>query len=198
MVGGKLARSNSTTEFIPYEDDKVVEYLFASDASAIIEHTNRVIFLEDDDVASVEDGRKFFVFIVTIFFNSLWITGLMIHRMKRNLSDNGSLTREIITLKMEIQQIMKGNFSSFMQKEIFEQPESVINTMRGRINFTDETVVLGGIKDFIPEIKRCRRLLLIGCGTSYHSIIAVGAWFNSFNFYYRLFLLDKANFGGIN
>lgn len=58
-MGGKLARSNSTTEFIPYEDDKVVEYLFASDASAIIEHTNRVIFLEDDDVASVEDGRMF-------------------------------------------------------------------------------------------------------------------------------------------
>jgi len=73
---------------------------------------------------------------------------------------------------MEIQQIMKGNFSSFMQKEIFEQPESVINTMRGRINFETEAVVLGGIKDFIPEIKRCRRLLLIGCGTSYHSIIA--------------------------
>lgn len=95
--------------------------------------------------------------------------------MKRNLVGAAPtpVTREIITLKMEIQQIMKGNFSSFMQKEIFEQPESVINTMRGRINFENETLVLGGIKDFIPEIKRCRRLLLIGCGTSYHSIIAV-------------------------
>lgn len=87
--------------------------------------------------------------------------------------DDSSLTREIITLKLEIQQIMKGNFNSFMQKEIFEQPESVINTMRGRVNFEDGTVVLGGIKDYIPEIRRCRRLLLIGCGTSYHSIIAV-------------------------
>lgn len=101
--------------------------------------------------------------------------GLTIHRLKRNLEGAPtSLTREIITLKMEIQQIMKGNFSSFMQKEIFEQPESVLNSMRGRVNFENETVVLGGIKDFIPEIKRCRRLLLIGCGTSYHSIIAVG------------------------
>lgn len=158
LIGGKLARSNSTTEFVPFEDEKVVEYLFASDASAIIEHTNRVLYVEDDDVASVEDGR------------------LTIHRLKRNLSsdsnDVSALTREIITLKMEIQQIMKGNFSSFMQKEIFEQPESVINTMRGRINFEDETVVLGGIKQYMPEIKRCRRLLLIGCGTSYHSIIA--------------------------
>jgi glucosamine--fructose-6-phosphate aminotransferase (isomerizing) len=45
------------------------------------------------------------------------------------------LNREVTTLKMEIQQIMKGNFSTFMQKEIFEQPESVVNTMRGRINF---------------------------------------------------------------
>ena len=104
--------------------------------------------------------------------------GLTIHRMKRNLESGAAataMTREIITLKMEIQQIMKGNFSSFMQKEIFEQPESVINTMRGRINFENETLVLGGIKDFIPEIKRCRRLLLIGCGTSYHSIIAVSS-----------------------
>merc|ERR1719394_2427964 len=56
--------------------------------------------------------------------------------------------------------------------EIFEQPESVVNTMRGRINFKQHEVTLGGIKDFIPEIKRCRRLLLIGCGTSYHSAIA--------------------------
>ena len=58
LAGGKLARSNSTTEFIPYEHENVVEYLFASDASAVIEHTNRVIFLEDDDVASVKEGRK--------------------------------------------------------------------------------------------------------------------------------------------
>jgi glucosamine--fructose-6-phosphate aminotransferase (isomerizing) len=62
-----------------------------------------------------------------------------------------------------------------MQKEIFEQPESVVNTMRGRINFDEEVVTLGGIKDYVHEIKRCRRLLLIGCGTSYHSAIACRA-----------------------
>lgn len=54
--------------------------------------------------------------------------------------------REITTLKMEIQQIMKGNYQYFMQKEIFEQPESVVNTMRGRLNFQDNSVTLGGIK----------------------------------------------------
>ena len=59
-----------------------------------------------------------------------------------------------------------------MQKEIYEQPESVINTMRGRVNFSTKKVVLGGIKDYISEIRRCRRLILIACGTSYHSAVA--------------------------
>jgi len=141
--------SDQTGEIHPC-DDSPVEYFFASDASAIIEHTNRVIFLEDDDVAAVKGGV------------------LSIHRNNKE----GEFSGEITTLKMEIQQIMKGNFSSFMQKEIFEQPESVVNTMRGRINFELEQVTLGGIKAYVPEIKRCRRLLMIACGTSYHSAIA--------------------------
>uniref|UniRef100_A0AAY5KS15 glutamine--fructose-6-phosphate transaminase (isomerizing) n=1 Tax=Esox lucius TaxID=8010 RepID=A0AAY5KS15_ESOLU len=134
------------------EDKKSVEYYFASDASAVIEHTNRVIFLEDDDVAAVTDGR------------------LSIHRIKRTAGDHPA--RAIQTLQMELQQIMKGNYSSFMQKEIFEQPESVVNTMRGRVNFDDNTVTLGGLKDHIKEIQRCRRLILIACGTSYHAGVA--------------------------
>ncbi|KAM7360910.1 glutamine:fructose-6-phosphate aminotransferase 1 isoform 2-T4 [Cochliomyia hominivorax] len=145
-----LPRSESTSEFMPM--DKEVEYFFASDASAVIEHTNRVIYLEDDDVAAVRDGA------------------LSIHRLKKCSDDPHA--REITTLKMEIQQIMKGNYDYFMLKEIFEQPESVINTMRGRVRFDTKSVVLGGIKDYIPEIKRCRRLMLIGCGTSYHSAVA--------------------------
>ncbi|KAM6954436.1 LOW QUALITY PROTEIN: glutamine--fructose-6-phosphate aminotransferase [isomerizing] 1 [Aplochiton taeniatus] len=133
-------------------DEKAVEYYFASDASAVIEHTNRVIFLEDDDVAAVTDGR------------------LSIHRIKRTVGDHPA--RAIQTLQMELQQIMKGNYSSFMQKEIFEQPESVVNTMRGRVNYDDNTVILGGLKDHIKEIQRCRRLILIACGTSYHAGVA--------------------------
>ncbi|KMY91465.1 glutamine--fructose-6-phosphate aminotransferase [isomerizing] 2 isoform X4 [Drosophila sechellia] len=146
-----LPRSESTSEFMPLEE-KEVEYFFASDASAVIEHTNRVIYLEDDDVAAVRDGT------------------LSIHRLKKSLDDPHA--REITTLKMEIQQIMKGNYDYFMQKEIFEQPDSVVNTMRGRVRFDGNAIVLGGIKDYIPEIKRCRRLMLIGCGTSYHSAVA--------------------------
>lgn len=146
-----LSRTDSTSEFQPLED-KSVEYFFASDASAVIEHTNRVIYFEDDDVAAVKEGA------------------LSIHRLRRSLDDPHA--REITIVKMELQQIMKGNYDYFMQKEIFEQPESVINTMRGRVNFANQTVVLGGIKEYIPEVKRCRRLMLIGCGTSYHSAIA--------------------------
>ncbi|XP_011446658.1 glutamine--fructose-6-phosphate aminotransferase [isomerizing] 1 isoform X5 [Magallana gigas] len=151
LMNPALHHTDSTTEFHPI-GNKEVEYFFASDASAIIEHTNQVIFLEDDDVAAVQNGC------------------LTIHRIKRTLDE--SATREVTTIKMEIQQIMKGSYSSFMQKEIFEQPESVVNTMRGRVNFETNQVVLGGIKDFMTEIRRCRRLLFIACGTSFHSAVA--------------------------
>uniref|UniRef100_A0A8C4HWY1 glutamine--fructose-6-phosphate transaminase (isomerizing) n=1 Tax=Dicentrarchus labrax TaxID=13489 RepID=A0A8C4HWY1_DICLA len=145
----------STT--LPLMQGKQIPVFFPSFYSvqtffAVIEHTNRVIFLEDDDVAAVMEGR------------------LSIHRIKRRAGDYPA--RAIQTLQMELQQIMKGNYSSFMQKEIFEQPESVVNTMRGRINFDNNTVILGGLKDHIKEIQRCRRLILIACGTSYHAGVA--------------------------
>lgn len=152
LPGGARNVGDISAKFEPLEH-KEVEYFFASDASAVIEHTNRVIYLEDDDVAAVkQDGT------------------LSIHRLNKSSDDPHA--REIITLKMEIQQIMKGNYDYFMLKEIFEQPESVVNTMRGRVRFDTQTVVLGGIKEYIPEIKRCRRLMLIACGTSYHSAVA--------------------------
>uniref|UniRef100_A0A8D0CHH4 glutamine--fructose-6-phosphate transaminase (isomerizing) n=1 Tax=Scleropages formosus TaxID=113540 RepID=A0A8D0CHH4_SCLFO len=120
--------------------------------SAIIEHTNKVIYLEDDDIAAVAEGK------------------LSLHRMRRQAGEDP--VRAVQTLQMELQQIMKGNFESFMQKEIFEQPESVVNTMRGRICFDNNIVILGGLKDHLKEIKRCRRLIMIGCGTSFHAAVA--------------------------
>ncbi|XP_067279923.1 glutamine--fructose-6-phosphate aminotransferase [isomerizing] 2 [Pseudorasbora parva] len=133
-------------------DRLAVEFYFASDASAIIEHTNKVVYLEDDDVAGVVEGK------------------LSVHRIKRKAGEDP--VRVIQTLQMELQQIMKGNFKAFMQKEIFEQPESVFNTMRGRICFDSNIVLLGGLSDHLKEIKRCRRLIIIGCGTSYHAGVA--------------------------
>lgn len=95
--------------------------------SAIVEHTRQVIFLEDDDIAFMEDGK------------------LSIHRIKRDGTDPSEQTREVQQLTLELQQIMRGDFKTFMQKEIFEQPDSVVNTMRGRV-LADGRVVIGGIK----------------------------------------------------
>ncbi|XP_005992489.1 glutamine--fructose-6-phosphate aminotransferase [isomerizing] 1 [Latimeria chalumnae] len=147
-----LPRMDSSTSLYTVGEEKGVEYFIASDSSAVIQHTNKVIYLEDDDVAAMVDGR------------------LSIHRVERTAREFPA--RAIQTLQMELQQLMKGHYSSFMQKEIFEQPESVVNTMRGRVNFEDFTVTLGGLKDSIKEIRRCRRLILIGCGTSYHAAVA--------------------------
>ncbi|EGT38157.1 hypothetical protein CAEBREN_26104 [Caenorhabditis brenneri] len=149
----KLEMSDSTTAVRPFDcADWEVEYFVASDAAAIIEHTKQVLFLEDDDVAFVEDGA------------------LTIHRISRH-ADNGEQKREVQLLEMELQEIMKGSYKTYMQKEIFEQPDSVVNTMRGRL-LPSGQVVLGGIKEYLPDIKRCRRLIMVACGTSFHSAIA--------------------------
>uniref|UniRef100_A0A669CZ55 glutamine--fructose-6-phosphate transaminase (isomerizing) n=1 Tax=Oreochromis niloticus TaxID=8128 RepID=A0A669CZ55_ORENI len=145
-------RADSSSNINSVGDGRAVEFYFASDASAIIEHTNKVLYMEDDDIAVVTGGK------------------LSIHRMNRQAGEDP--VRAIMTLQMELQQIMKGNFDAFMQKEIFEQPESVVNTMRGRICFDTKKVVLGGLKDHLKEIKRCRRLIMIGCGTSFHAAVA--------------------------
>lgn len=157
VVQSPQIRQDSATveaEFHPLGSNQNIEYFFASDASAVIEHTNQVIFLEDDDVAVVKDGK------------------LSIHRIKNHNDINQPQSREIHELLLEIQQIMKGNYKYFMQKEIFEQPESVVNTMRGRVDYEKLKITLGGIKDYCTEIKRCRRLIFIACGTSYHSAVA--------------------------
>ncbi|MED6274272.1 Glutamine--fructose-6-phosphate aminotransferase [isomerizing] 2 [Characodon lateralis] len=145
-------RTDSSNAINSNGDCVAVEYYFASDASAIIEHTNKVLYMEDSDIAVVKGGE------------------LSIHRINRQAGEDP--VRAIQTLQMELQQIMKGNFDAFMQKEIFEQPESIFNTMRGRICFDTHTVILGGLKDHLKEIKRCRRLIMIGCGTSFHAAVA--------------------------
>ncbi|KAJ3213615.1 glutamine--fructose-6-phosphate transaminase (isomerizing) [Dinochytrium kinnereticum] len=134
-----------------------IEYILASDASAIIEHTKKVLYLEDDDVAHISDGD------------------LHIHRLRRD--DSLSSMRTIQTLEQELAQIKMGSYSHFMQKEIFEQPESVINTMRGRVNFDDYRVVLGGLRQQLANIRRSRRIIFSACGTSYHSCVATKSLF---------------------
>lgn len=134
-----------------------IEFFLSSDASSVIKHTKKVLFLEDDDIAHIYDGE------------------LHIHRSRREVGV--PMTRSIQTLEMELAQIMKGPYKHFMQKEIFEQPESTLNTMRGRIDFENNTVLLGGLTAWLPAIRRARRLIMIACGTSYHSCLATRAIF---------------------
>jgi len=129
------------------------EFFLSSDPSAIVEHTKKVMYLEDDDIAHIHEGS------------------LNIHRLKK--ADGSSNVRAIQTLELELQEIMKGKFDHFMQKEIFEQPESVVNTMRGRLDIENRKVTLGGLRSYINTIRRCRRIIFIACGTSYHSCMAV-------------------------
>merc|ERR1719322_1067566 len=154
------------------KNNNPVEFFISSDGSAILEHTNRVIYLEDDDVASISsDGH------------------LSIHRIRHPDKDLPPLEgeseirdfassikeakrRKIDQLQSTIEEIMLGEYTSFMQKEIYEQTESVVNTMRGRVDYANHSVVLGGIKDYVPEIRRCRRIILIGCGTSHNATVA--------------------------
>nr|KAJ3419379.1 glutamine--fructose-6-phosphate transaminase (isomerizing) [Polyrhizophydium stewartii] len=134
-----------------------IEYILASDASAIIEHTKKVLYLEDDDIAHICEGD------------------LHIHRLRRD--DHMSSVRPIQTLEQELAQIQKGRFAHFMIKEAFDQPESVVNTMRGRVNFNDYRVVLGGLRSQLANIRRSRRIIFSACGTSFHSCVAVKSIF---------------------
>lgn len=136
-----------------------VEYFISSDPSSVIEHTKRVISLEDGDIAIFSDGC------------------LHIRRITEDKDDNISTIRSIQHLEMEIANIYMGNYNYYMQKEIFEQAESVFNTMRGRVNFDNYTVSLGGLKGYTNVITRCQRIILCACGSSYHSCLATRALF---------------------
>ncbi|KAK4979437.1 glutamine--fructose-6-phosphate transaminase (isomerizing) [Elasticomyces elasticus] len=148
-----LHRSQSRAFLSDEGSPQPTEFFLSSDPSAIVEHTKKVLYLEDDDIAHIHEGQ------------------LNIHRMSKD--DGTSNVRAIQTLEIELQEIMKGQFDHFMQKEIFEQPESVVNAMRGRLNVEEKTITLGGLKQYISTIRRCRRIIFIACGTSYHSCMAV-------------------------
>ncbi|CCH62449.1 hypothetical protein TBLA_0H01620 [Henningerozyma blattae CBS 6284] len=134
-----------------------IEFFISSDAASVIKYTKKVLFLEDDDIAHIYDGE------------------LHIHRSRKEVGK--SMIRSIQTLELELAQIMKGPYEHFMQKEIYEQPVSTYNTMRGRLDFDNNLVNLGGLQQFISTIRRARRLIMIACGTSYHSCLATRAIF---------------------
>lgn len=154
-------QSNRTSEDLRHSQSRAffsedgpipTEFFVASDPAAVVKYTKKVLFLEDDDIAHICDGE------------------LHIHRATHTTGE--STIRQIQTLEMELAQIMKGKFDHFMLKEIYEQPDSVVNTMRGRVDFDNYSIQLGGLRSLLTTIRRCRRIIMIACGTSYHSCLA--------------------------
>ncbi|HKK83197.1 MAG TPA: glutamine--fructose-6-phosphate transaminase (isomerizing), partial [Atribacterota bacterium] len=122
------------------------EYFIASDATPIVEYTKSVIYLNDDDVAIL--GQE----------------GLTLKTIK-----NDKLTPKIQKIDMDIGAIEKNGFDHFMLKEIFEQPKSILDTFRGRISMEKNEVHLGGLYHVMPKLKEAKRIIIIGCGTSWHA-----------------------------
>ena len=123
------------------------EYFVASDASPIIEFTNKVIYLNDGEVAKLNKNED--VIVKTI--------------------ENKIKSPYVQELEQTLESIEKGGYDHFMLKEIFEQPKSIIDTLRGRINPKTNDIILGGIIDHESRILSADRIIIIACGTSWHS-----------------------------
>jgi len=122
------------------------EYFIASDATPIIEHTDSVIYLNDNDVAVIKREE------------------LSLKTIK-----NDSISPNIQKLQLEIDAIEKAGYDHFMLKEIFEQPKAITDTFRGRISFTPQEIYLGGLYNVIPQLLKAKRIIILGCGTSWHA-----------------------------
>ncbi|KNC49002.1 glucosamine-fructose-6-phosphate aminotransferase 2 [Thecamonas trahens ATCC 50062] len=154
-----LADAHTVLERSAAEEPTAMEYFIASDASALIEHTRQVIYLENFDVLHIANG-------------AYTITACVESKKSGEVTPQSTPpSRRITELQMELEEIQKGKYKYFMLKEIMEQPESVYNTMRGRV-LDNGTVVLGGLESRVDEILRSRRIIIIACGTSYHSGVA--------------------------
>ena len=118
----------------------------ASDVTPIAAYTDQVIYLNDDDVVTIKNGNY----------------------TTKNLS-NQKVVREIETIDFDIESIAKGGFEHFMLKEIFEQPKTIENAMRGRLIPSEGTAKLDGLSLNIKELRSINRIIMIACGTSYYA-----------------------------
>jgi glutamine---fructose-6-phosphate transaminase (isomerizing) len=122
------------------------EYFIASDATPIVEHTNSVIYLNNDNVAIIHKDE---IILKTV--------------------DNDLLEPEIQTIALGIDEIEKGGFDHFMLKEIFEQPRSIYDTIRGRVARDFTSLHLGGLHQVMDRLVNAKRLIIVACGTSWHA-----------------------------
>ena len=137
-----VARKGSPLVIGVGEDDIVV----ASDVSAIVAYTRQVIYLKDGDIARITPN------------------GVDIHTL-----DNSPVTREVQEVDWDIGAIEKGGYEHFMLKEIFEQPDALANTIRGRLDPAGGTAFLSGLSLSPRELAAVRRVVIVGCGTSLHA-----------------------------
>jgi len=124
------------------------EYFMASDATPIVEYTRNVIYMNDDNIAII--NRKSFV-LKTI--------------------ENELQRPYIHELEMNLESLEKGGYEHFMLKEIYEQPNSVKDTLRGRLNIEKAEIRLGGIHEYINKLTNIKRVIITACGTSWHSAL---------------------------
>ena len=122
------------------------ESLAASDVSALAQHTDQVVYLEDSELARLEPGR---FSIKTL--------------------DNRAVSRAATVFAGGVEAMDRGSFPHFMLKEIFEQPEAVENALRGRVNHSEGVAKLGGLESVLDRLQQARHLIIISCGTSYYA-----------------------------
>ena len=123
------------------------DFFIASDASPIIEYTKNVVYLDDEQVAVLRRGQELKI---------------------RNLKDK-AITPYVQELTLELESIEKGGYDHFMLKEIYEQPRSVLDSMRGRLNANKGEIKMGGIVEHEKKFEKAKRIIFVACGTSWHA-----------------------------
>jgi len=122
------------------------ETIVASDVSAIIRHTKQVIYLDDNEIAEINGA------------------GLKIYNLK-----NETVNKETKEIDWNLEESEKGGYDHFMLKEIFEQPDTIANSLRGRILFLEGKVRLGGLEEVADRIRKIEKIIIVACGTARHA-----------------------------
>ncbi|MGB4929883.1 MAG: glutamine--fructose-6-phosphate transaminase (isomerizing) [Chitinophagales bacterium] len=123
------------------------EFFLASDATPLIEYTRNVVYLNDEEIEVVRRNEE--LVIKTIH--------------------NEAITPYMQKLQMQLDMIEKGGYDHYMLKEIYEQPNSIMDSMRGRLIGSKNAIVLGGIKEYEKKLINAKRIIIVGCGTSWHA-----------------------------
>lgn len=125
------------------------EYFLASDATPIIKFTNKVIYLKDDEIITIKRDGNYEVKTI----------------------QNELKKPRVKEIDLKLEELEKGDYPHFMLKEIFQQPSTLRDTMRGRINSEEGWVSLGGMKDHMTRISNAKRVIFVACGTSWHAAL---------------------------